>query len=392
MTETDILDLRPMNQQDVEDLLIKSLLNKSLINDSAALAELLDELAGFPLAIRLATAYYNMNKTLSIVDYLHLLRNTDQDFVGIMNEQFHTDARYKGSGSPFAIIWVVSFSQIRKRDAVAIDLLAFMVCIEWGAIPHSLLPREQSEARLQEAIDTLCGYSFLESRQENHDDQQGKAQTEKGEQVYYDVHQFVDLATRIWLTTHGKVAEVAVKALQHITEVFPPVDDENRALWRAYLPHAMHMVKTTQGSDPEVQSGLAPCVGMCLQLDGRIREAVAWLEECCRWKCNLAEDDPMRLLAEYALGRTYIQSRQIGRAVGFLERVVRSGEKRLDKENLELLTTQYFLAIAYQAASEAEKAEAVLKHIVDVMKTSYPDDEPIRVHAGNYSSRYMSRR
>lgn len=129
LTRADTLELRPMDRRDAEEFLKKSLVKKSLLDNGVAMAELLDELTCLPLAIRQATAYLNMNKTSSIAKYLRLLRNTEQDLVGLMSEEFCDDTRYKDSGNAVATTWVVSFSQIRERDAAAADLLAFMSCV-----------------------------------------------------------------------------------------------------------------------------------------------------------------------------------------------------------------------------------------------------------------------
>jgi hypothetical protein len=48
---------------------------------------------------------------------------------------------------------------------VAADLLAFMSCIEWKAIPQSLLPKMQSQEQIEEAVGTLCGCSFVSRRE-----------------------------------------------------------------------------------------------------------------------------------------------------------------------------------------------------------------------------------
>ena len=110
-----------------------------------------------------------------------------------------------------ATTWVVSFSQIRERDAAAADLLAFMSCIEWKAIPRSLLPRTQleSEIQMEEAIGTLCGYSFLALRGGSSEDDSARgSEEERGEggEEWYDIHQLVYLATRSWVKKHGNAA------------------------------------------------------------------------------------------------------------------------------------------------------------------------------------------
>jgi hypothetical protein len=85
----------------------------------------------------------------------------------------------------------VSSSQLQERDAVAADLLAFMSCIEWKAIPQSLLPKVQSQERIEEAIGTLCRYSFVLRRE---GDNTGEVD---GGEEWYDLHRLVHLATRV---------------------------------------------------------------------------------------------------------------------------------------------------------------------------------------------------
>jgi hypothetical protein len=160
LTRGDAIELGAMDRQDAKDFLEKSLIRKDLLGNGAATTELLDELTCLPLAIAQAAAYLNMNR-MPIAKYLRLLRNTEQDLVGVMSREFRDDTRYEGSAIAVATTWVVSFSQVQGRNAAAADLLAFMSCIEWKAIPRLLLPSVQSEERMEDAMGTLCGYSFL---------------------------------------------------------------------------------------------------------------------------------------------------------------------------------------------------------------------------------------
>jgi hypothetical protein len=73
--------------------------------------------------------------------------------VALMSKEFRDNTRYKGTANAVATTWVVSFSQIRERDAAAADLLAFMSCVDWKAIPRSLL---LGGLQVEEAIGTLC--------------------------------------------------------------------------------------------------------------------------------------------------------------------------------------------------------------------------------------------
>jgi hypothetical protein len=181
-----------------------------------------------------------------------------------------------------ATTWVVSFSQIREHDVAAVDLLAFMSCVEWKAIPRSLLPEAQSDGQTEEAIGTLCGYSFLTRRggesggtqeSEETDTNTGEEEEEETEtetqverEEWYDIH----LAIRIWVKKHGNASEVVEEVVRHVADVFPSDDYENRAVWRGYLPHALRLLSSRQHSSAWEQSELCLLVGRCLRVDGRI--------------------------------------------------------------------------------------------------------------------------
>ena len=371
LTRGDVMELRAMNPQDAANFLEKSLIKRDLRN-GATTAELLDELTCLPLAIAQAAAYLNMNR-MPIAKYLRLLRNTEQDIVGLMSREFRDDTRYKDTANAVATTWVVSFSQIRARDSAATDLLAFMSCVEWKAIPRSLLPSVQPEERMEEAIGTLCGYSFL-ARRENDD-----REKEEGGEEWYDIHRLVHLATRIWISQGRNMAEVTEKAVRHAAKIFPSDDYANRAVWRAYLPHALRLLENTQDCDVEETSELCLLVGQCLGVDGRIREAVKWLEESCRWRNRLDEDDSDRLLSQYALAIAYKADGQVKKAAELLEHVVAVEEKVQAEEHPDRLASQHELAMAYRADGQVKKAVELLEHVVAVEEKVLAEEHPDRL-------------
>ncbi|KAH8726009.1 hypothetical protein GQ44DRAFT_706271 [Phaeosphaeriaceae sp. PMI808] len=370
LTRGDVLELGPMGQADAAVFLEKSLINKSLIQDRIVTAELLDELAYLPLAIAQAAAYLNMNKT-SIVKYLQLLRSTEQDATNLVSKEFRDHTRYRGSANAIASTWVVSFSQLRERDAIAADLLTFISCIEWKAIPRSLLPKVQPEERMEEAIGTLCGYSFVSRREGN------RFEEGEGDEEWYDLHRLVHLATRIWTSKHGDTADVAERAMKHVAEVFPTDDFANRAIWRGYMPHAVQLLKTRQPCSLNTRSRLSSRVGQCLLTDGRVLEAVQWLEECHQLRLVLDTEHADRLASQHGLASAYRINGQVKEAVELLEHVVAVKAKLLKEEHPDRLASQHELASAYRVNGQVKEAVELLEHVVavgaKVLKEEHPD-------------------
>ncbi|RAR09054.1 kinesin light chain 2 [Stemphylium lycopersici] len=384
LTHGDVLELDAMDRRDATDFLSRSLVQKDLLINQATTNKLLDELTYLPLAIAQAAAYLNMNR-MTITRYLWLLHNTEQDLVGLMSEEFRDDTRYKGSANAVATTWTVSFSQLRERDAVAADLLSFMSCVEWKAIPRSLLPEAQSEGEMEKAIGTLCGYSFLVRRDSDNQATSGGSKQERDvdhateAEEWYDIHRLVHLATRIWVKKHCNAGEVVETAVRHVADVFPSDDYKNRAMWRGYLPHALRLLSSGQHSSASEQSKLCLLVGRCLQADGRIQEAVVWLERACEQRSQLGRDHPAQLSSQYVLATAYQADGQVHKAVRLLEHVVEVEEKTLAAEHPDRLASQHELATAYQADGQVHKAVGLLEHVVEVEEKTLAAEHPDRL-------------
>ncbi|KAK5108449.1 hypothetical protein LTR85_004724 [Meristemomyces frigidus] len=277
------------------------------------------------------------------MEYLGLLRGTEEAIVHIMSREMQDNKRYKQSKNAVATTWLVSFRQVVERDAVAADLLRYMSCIEWKAIPHSILPPVQPAARMKSAVGTLCSYSFISRRD-----------AEKT----YDMHRLVHLAARIWMCQRDSLIETQRNAMQHLVDIFPTSDYTNRELWREYIPHAARMKNSERAGEAETKGRLCLQVGQCLQVDGRIKDAVEWLEESRDCVENLAEDDPDRLLSQYELAIAYWANGQIVEAVRLLEHVVAIRERVLAEDHPSRLASQHTLAGAYDASNQEKRSIA----------------------------------
>jgi tetratricopeptide (TPR) repeat protein len=167
--------------------------------------------------------------------------------------------------------------------------------------------------------------------------------------------------------------------VRHVADVFPSDDYENRAVWRGYLPHALRLLSSGQHSSAWEQSKLCLLVGLCLLVDGRIQEAVVWLDRSCQQRSQLGKDDPGRLLSQHKLAGAYRADGQVHKAVALLEHVVEVKEKTLAPEHPDRLASQHELAGAYNADGRVHKAVALLEHVVEVQEKTLAPERPDRL-------------
>jgi tetratricopeptide (TPR) repeat protein len=369
LARSDVLRLKTPTRDEALELLKMALVDADLLEDQAAVTNILTELEHLPLAITQAAAYININGS-SISEYSRLLRSTDEDLTYLMSTEIRDSTRYEESSSAVATTWIVSFRQILERDAIAADLLQYMSCIEWKGIPRSILPTVRPEARTLNAIGTLCSYSFLSKQIDGNT---------------YDMHRLVHLASRIWFRDSGRTANTQAQAIKHLTKIFPIDNYSNREIWRAYLPHVTRMetewarVDADLGGSVEEKSKLCLQVGKCLLFDGRTKEALHWLSECFRITSKLAKAHPSRLASQHELARTYLANGQTKDAIQLLEHVVAIQETSLAKTHPSRLASQRELARAYHANWQAKEAIQLLEHVVAIQETSLAKSHPDRL-------------
>ncbi|KAJ0419720.1 hypothetical protein BJY00DRAFT_313639 [Aspergillus carlsbadensis] len=363
LTGSDVVEIGNMTRQETTDLL-KSLLRMNPADGSETLVALLAELEHLPLAITQAAAYINTNKS-SISEYLRLLRKTEEDAVALISTEFGDISRYPNLTNAVAKTWTITFNKILKCDMLAADLLAFISCIEWKAIPYSILPAAYPEVQLAGAVGTLCSYSFLERRDHG---------------TKLDMHRLVHLATRMWVNQNGREAETRIAALKHLSQIFPSDNYTNREIWRAYLPHVARIGKDEQYQGTEEISALCLKVGGCLYVDGRMKEAVLWIQRSSEWRNrNLPQDHEDRLASLHALAIAYQANGQIKEAVKLLEHVVAIRSKLLAEDHPSRLASQHALATAYEANGQVKEAVNLLEHIVTIESEALAEDHPSRL-------------
>ncbi|CAI4214250.1 unnamed protein product [Parascedosporium putredinis] len=214
-----VVDLLKMDKDDAKELLEKSLVEKPLLKDEGLVAELLETLTFLPLAIVQAAAYLNETRT-SLSEYIRLLHCSQNDMIELLETEFADDTRYRGAHNAVARTWVVSFEQIRV-DPDAAMLLSFIAHVESRAIPRSMLPPVGSEQKMTHAIGVLCGYFFLNVRED---------------EATYDMHRLVHLASQVWVRRQDNAVKQRLHALDRLGDILSPPRWERRETWRPVLP------------------------------------------------------------------------------------------------------------------------------------------------------------
>ena len=367
LAKQNVIEIPAMDEAQATKLLSERLGDKSLLHQKEEVALLLKELVYLPLAIVQAASYMNENCVSSIAEYQSLLSGQEDGVIELLSEGFEDDWRTHHNTNPVATTWLISFEQIQHTQPFAADILCFMASIEPADIPQSILPPAPTRKAWTEAIGTLRGYAFVSTR--------SAAQS-------FDLHRLVHLATRNWLRKNATLSKWTITALTRLEAIFPSDEHTNRDIWNEYLPHVIRLLEREEAKDAEVEIGstrydLIFKLSMCLLVDGRVTEAVNYLEEHYDWhKRQYDESHPARLVSQHELASAYQANGQVAQAVDLLEHVVMVEGKTLAEEDPDRLASQHALGYTYQANGQTAKAIDLLEHVVKVKERAFTKEHP----------------
>ncbi|KAJ5645897.1 hypothetical protein N7490_002269 [Penicillium lividum] len=360
----ELLELTGMTSEEANIFLGMSLVDKTQIRQVGDIAELLEKLAYMPLTMAQAAAYMNMNK-MPIIAYLRLCNQTDHDMINLLGAQLRDETHYSKTQGAVATTWIISFNTICQTDTTSARLLSFIRWIESKAIPRSILPETESDWDLTQAIGLLCGYGFLSWR-------------EDGQTL--DMHSLVHLALRFWPIQRHEGLMTEENAIEHLTEIFPWGEWEDRLLWRQYFPHVLPLAQSDKMEQNTGRDDLGEKIGRCLLKDGRIKEGVEVLQSVAAIReKTLAEDHPSRLASQHVLASAYKSNGQVKEAIALLKHVVAIWEKTLAEDHPNRLASQHELAAAYESNGQVKEAIALLKHVVAIREKTLAEDHPNRL-------------
>ncbi|KAI0859350.1 hypothetical protein F4860DRAFT_270605 [Xylaria cubensis] len=355
LAQQNVMEVTKMTEDTALNMLRNCLIDKSLVDTRPADAKaMLAWLTHLPLAIAQAAAYINENG-VTLADYLALLDCQEQEIIDLLTEEFEDDARYSNTKNPVATTWLVSFQQIQQRDPLAADYMSFMACIDHKDVPQLLLPPGPSRKREIDAIGTLNAYSFI---------------TRRVEDLAIDMHRLVHLVIRNWLRQKGSFAEWTHQAVTRLDEVFPDPEHRNRATWRAYLPHARHVLGSSLvAKDDHSSISLRWKIALCYYSDGRFGEAEAFFQQILEFRTRvLGAEHPDTLKCVGKLALTYHAQSRFPEAKVLGLRAMEAQKRVLGEDDPETLSTMSHLAMTYSDLSQWKEAEELELQTMELRK------------------------
>jgi tetratricopeptide (TPR) repeat protein len=331
LAHQNVIKVAEMDRDDATQVLRNALIDQRITDDQETVLELLlDRLTFLPLAIVQAAAYINANN-IALSEYLSLFEDHEQNVIEILSEDFKDDGRYRDTINPVATTWLISFEQIRRCDSLAADYLSFMSCIDPKAIPQSLLPPAQSRKMMIDAIGTLSAYSFIEKRPADQS---------------LDLHRLVHLATRNWLRQQDSLLGWTANAIARLVDVLPNDPNQNRTMWRTYLPHAQYIYTSDLfQEDLEESLLLLQKLGLCLLSDGRWNEAeIPFMQVMEERKRVLGQEHPDTLTSMANLASTYRNQGRWKEAEELFVQVMETSLRVLVQEHPDTLASMNNLA------------------------------------------------
>ncbi|CAI7608433.1 unnamed protein product [Penicillium bialowiezense] len=347
-----VIQMTEMDEIRAMQVFRNNLTRKDLLKDVEGIRHVLDRLTYLPLAIVQAASFINENMT-TIKGYIKLLDCQEQSAIDLLSEDFEDEGRYKSIRNPVATTWLTSFHQIYQKYPLASQYLMQMGCMAGKDIPVSFLPR--SDALEQEkAIGVLVSYSFVRVQET---------------ETTLSMHRLVHLAMRNWLRSGGFLRSWENWLLPHICQRFPEPDPVNRSLWRAAMPHALHILEMTVDEEPTAyRAAMLHKVGICQVLDGRFKEASGLLTQAVE-NADVVHDPDHEILFNSlrSLARCYIDHRNTKEATIPIERLAKIAAEAHGSDHLRTARANIDVATLHLFKEEFSESEELFNQSIKVL-------------------------
>ena len=320
-------------------------------------SELVGELENVPLAISQAGAYIKEVPRVSIPRYLAILRRSREDQVALLNKN-KEDLR-RDPAVPNAVItsWELSFNKIRQQSTDSANLLSLMSFFNRQAIPRFLVQENVDELSFEEDMNLLLNLSLI--RAEIRGDM-------------FEMHRLVQVAMQHWLRSEGYEQLWKERAIGRLVQRFPSasVQRDHWPICEVLMSHAEEVLLYSASSKESALNYayiLHRTAWYVISRNGDYALGEQRSNQALQIQRQYFDDDSNEVLttlsvladAERGLGK-------FQEAVDLQESILKRSLER-DPDNREPLITMHNLALLYVDLGSFEKAEGLLKRVVEAI-------------------------
>lgn len=383
---SEIIFLSPMSEAEAFALLQKKLDKQ---DHGEGISELAAALEFMPLAIIQAAAYISQRTPYcSVKQYLEQFQKSDDEKTSLLDMEAGQLRRDHEAKNSIIITWHISFNHIRKTRPSATKILSLISMFDRQGIPEYLVrngienkgPCEDQQTQesgidiepcngFEDDVHILKAYSFLSTTRE-----------QSTEQIAFEMHALVQLATRKWLKMNGQLERLRQDFVRILNEEFPTGKFEHWKTCQMLFPHA----KCSIEQRPESQDGLKDWASLLYKASwyavskGSLRDAQKLALYSMEVRTKLFGEEDKDTLSSMAMaGISYCYGGQLKKAEDLQIQVVETRKRVLGPEHPDTLITIANLALTYKNQGRWKEAEKLEIDTVEtgsrILGEDYPD-------------------
>ena len=365
-----LLEVPLMETKECVDLLLSKIPAANVGTEDERL-QLVSELENLPIAISHAGAYINQNhKLTSVPRYLAKFRQNESSRLQLLMENIQDLRRNQQPNYSVLRTWDISFEHIQNTSPRSARLLFIMSVYSSQDIPEKLLLLSMAENEdLEALLQPLVQFHLVSVHA-------------SGE--LYDLHRFVQLATRTYLESVDELTDFNALALRALVDslkdipILPPI--KLRFAYANYIPHTTELSLYKFSAQEDKNS-----VGQLLS-----RVALLWANAGDPWKGLAASqravdisaeilksNDPVLIYRRAVLGYCLIESGAPIKGEAVLREMFAVLDKEADEDDWKdnefmefVLKYKNHLAIALERQGRFREAAVLARECLELAKAA----------------------
>jgi hypothetical protein len=389
--QCDLVRVEPMDE--AEGLALFKKLGAQ--GDNSDIAELAAVLEYMPLAIVQAAAYVSQRgPRYHVAKYLKEFKESECKQTSLLKyEEGHLRRDWEAKNS-IIVTWQISFEYLQKTRSSAADLLSLMSFFDRQGIPEALLQRRAAQTGTKRSQKELT-HDIWESDEEDNaslsstDNDQFEDDIMALRNFYFisvntegtsfEMHALVQLATRKWLESNGKLERWKQVFVSNLCAAFPTGEYKNWAACQALFAHA----KSALEQRPEDESSITEWATLLYraawyaEMMGNIVDATTLAIQSMKVRKTVLGREhqdtiwSVAMVADaFSLGGRWDEAEKLRR------QVVEASKTKLGADHPSTLTSMADLASTYRHQGRWDDAEKLEVQVIETRKTKLGADHP----------------